>query len=108
MLVTTFIFYGFVALFFLVFAFLIYPRPNSEIFFGVAFLLFSVLAFAGTALETLEPQYDAATDSYVVESQLHVDYSLMGINIMFAALSMLFFFTDIFQKFSDVTKGSKM
>lgn len=107
MLITSFYVYVFVALFFLVFAFIIYPQPNSEIFFGIATVLFFILAFAGTAVETLEPQYNSTTGAYEVKPQLHIDYSLMGINLMFAAISMLFFFIDVLEKYKNPVKGNE-
>ncbi len=83
----------------LIIGFFLYPQPNSEIFFGVSIVLFGVLSFAGIALESLEPVYNSTLSIYVIEPILHIDYSLMGINLMFFAIAILFFFMDVFEKY---------
>ena len=94
------------ALVFLVLAYLIYPSPNSEIFSGISMVLFGILAFVSTVSESLEPFYNATLGAYEIRSFLHIDYGLMGINLMFCAIAMLFFFMDIFEKYSKPKKQS--
>ena len=99
MLVEFIIFYSIIAVIFLILAYLIYPRPNSELFSGIAMVIFGILAFASTVSESLEPFFNATSGAYEIRSYLHVDYSLMGINFMFCAIALLFFFMDIFEKY---------
>ena len=58
------------------------------------------MMFSGIALETIEPVYNMTGGNYYMSTYIHVDYSMMGINFIFFALSIVFTWVDYINKFS--------
>jgi cobalamin synthase len=80
---------------------------KQEVIWGIALITFGLLIMTALTIQVQVPVYNATTSSYSISFISRQEYPVMAFNIGMFALSLLYFFFDIFDKWG-ITLGSKM
>ena len=64
------------------------------------------MIFSGLTIENVIATYNVNTEELITATAVHINYGLVGLNILFFALSLIFFILDFYQKLPDVAKNN--